>query len=127
MEFAEKIKELCTKRRISTAQLAAILEVTEESVEAWDSGRRMPSLKILPKIALALDTSVDYLISSEQAQIQKVLFGAPNSHSAYGRVTQKGVIDQLNEDYLPYGWHVTSTQLFANGTGEDQIFVVIEK
>ena len=127
MDFASNLKSICLEKRFSAEKLAAALNVTEKTVEAWSDGTLIPTLEELLCIASTLKTSVDHLIAGNGANGQKIVFGAPASLHAYGRVTQRGVVDILNQDYLPHGWRVVSTQLFVNAAGEDQMLVVIEK
>lgn len=127
MEFSAKLKNLCAEKHVSPAKLASALSITQETVNGWFDGTKMPTLEELMSIASALEASIDFLLSNEHAKLQKVLFGSPASIYAYGRVTQRGVVDLLNQDYLPHGWKVVNSQFFTSSTGEDQMFVVIEK
>ena len=127
MDFANNLRKSRQQKNVSIAEFAAALAVSEETVTHWENGIALPPSQMLPKIATLLDASIDALFAVKSEAQQKVLYGAPTSLSAYGRITQKGVIDMLNQDYLPYGWRVVNTQFFTTAAGDDQIFVVIEK
>ena len=60
-----RIKEIRNKKNISQVQLAELLGITQPSLAAIESGKRVPKLETLMRIAAALDTSVLSLLPSE--------------------------------------------------------------
>lgn len=48
--------------RLTQQQLAKRLHLTQCTISQYETGKALPSIKILPCIAVALNTSVDYLL-----------------------------------------------------------------
>lgn len=126
-QFAKRLQKIRNEKHFSVDNLAAALSVNPTTVESWENGTALPDVMQLAGLSSVLNVSADFLLKGKKEKMQKVLIGTQNSNVAYGRIVKRGVIDQLNEDYLPNGWKVIQTQLFVNAEGEDDIFVVIEK
>ena len=60
------IKRLREGRRLTQAQLAGILGVTDKAVSKWETGRGLPDVTLLEPLARALLISVPELLSGEQ-------------------------------------------------------------
>ena len=56
------IKKLRLKRKITQVDLAKQIEVKQETISAYESGKAQPSCEALVKIADYLNTSTDYLL-----------------------------------------------------------------
>lgn len=56
------IKTLRTKRNITQVDLAKKINVKQETISAYESGKAQPSADALVKIADYLNTSTDYLL-----------------------------------------------------------------
>jgi len=52
--FAQRLKALREKAKLSVEELATILGVSPHAVYYWESGRRQPKISDLPKIAEVL-------------------------------------------------------------------------
>lgn len=63
MSFAERLKELRKKKGISQAELADLIEVHFTQVSRYERGETKPNAEAMSKLAKALDTTVDYLMS----------------------------------------------------------------
>ena len=61
--IGERIKYLRYKRNLSQKQLANIAGVPETSISHFEIGDREPAIGTLQKLAKALNTSADYLLS----------------------------------------------------------------
>ncbi len=57
------IRKMCTDRGITTETLAEALNVSRQTVYAWFSSRKMPTIDHLVEIASLLDLTVDELIA----------------------------------------------------------------
>ena len=68
-----RIKEIRNKKNISQVQLAELLGITQPSLAAIESGKRVPKLETLMRIAAALDTSVLSLLPSEISEGAAIL------------------------------------------------------
>lgn len=56
-----RIKRVC--RKLTQRQLAELLSMTQATISEYETGRSSPSLQTLIKLAIALGTSTDYLLS----------------------------------------------------------------
>lgn len=50
---------------VSQAELAKRVEVSDAAVCQWETGKNSPRTKLLPKIAAALECSVDELLTPD--------------------------------------------------------------
>jgi len=61
-----KIKVLREQRKLTQQQLARMAGVAQSTIHYIETGQKSPTLKLLEKIALALDVSVVDLIENTQ-------------------------------------------------------------
>ncbi len=47
---------------LTQKQLAKLMDLTQCTISQYETGKAIPSIKILPRLAVALYTSVDYLL-----------------------------------------------------------------
>ena len=64
-----KIKEIRQKRNMSQIELSTKIEISQETISAYENGKAFPSIKTLIKIAKALNTSTDYLLGLSKFDI----------------------------------------------------------
>ena len=57
-----RFKEIRIKRKITQVDLAKQINVKQETISAYESGKALPSADALIKIADYLNTSTDYLL-----------------------------------------------------------------
>jgi transcriptional regulator with XRE-family HTH domain len=62
MTKTDKIFVLLEKRGITNKEFAETLGVSTGNVSDWKAGRTKPSLEVLIKISVYLETSIDFLI-----------------------------------------------------------------
>lgn len=60
--FKEKLKELRVERKLSQADLAKELNVSQRSISSWETGFRQPDFETLERIARFFDVTADYLL-----------------------------------------------------------------
>lgn len=58
----DRIRELREKRNVTQVRLGTELEVSQETISAYENGKAEPRLDKLIKIANFLNTSTDYLL-----------------------------------------------------------------
>lgn len=80
-----RIKKLRQKRNITQVRLGTEIEVSQETISAYESGKVEPKLENLVKMADFLNTSTDYLL------------GRIDNDSPLIDVARKQVDEQLNE------------------------------
>ena len=66
MSFSELLKQCRKKQKISQAELAARLGVTQQAVGKWESGKSSPDPSTVARIAGILGTTADYLLGLYQ-------------------------------------------------------------
>ena len=60
--FKERLKELRVERKLSQADLAKELNVSQRSISSWETGLRQPDFETLERIAKFFDVTADYLL-----------------------------------------------------------------
>ena len=66
MDFAERITAIRKSRHLSQERFGELVNLSQRTVAAWESGERMPSITALADLAAALNVSVDYLLGNEK-------------------------------------------------------------
>ena len=61
-ELPNKIKELRIEKRITQLQLSIYLNVTQETISAYEHDKHLPSLTALMKMSELFDASMDYIM-----------------------------------------------------------------
>ena len=61
-KIGPRIKEARERKGLTQEQLGEICDCGLKHISAVEKGRRSPSIKLLIKLSLALDVSVDYLL-----------------------------------------------------------------
>ena len=61
--MSEKFRELLKKKDIHGEQLGRRVGVGRSSVSSWVRGKSKPTLAVIPKIAKALDVSIEEIMS----------------------------------------------------------------
>ena len=56
------LKKIREKRGITQIRLSTEIEVSQEAISAYESGKALPSVETLIKLANFLNTSTDYLL-----------------------------------------------------------------
>lgn len=57
-----RIKELREEKHITQIRLSIELEVSQETISAYEKGKYFPSVKMLIKLSEIFNTSIDYLL-----------------------------------------------------------------
>lgn len=71
MTFADRLKKLRKKRGFSQNSLAELIGVHFTQVSRYERGETKPNAEAMTKLARALDTTVDYLMSGTSDDIIK--------------------------------------------------------
>ncbi len=106
MGFKERLKEKRLEAGLTQAQLAEKVAVTPRTIQNYELGARRPSkFAIVEKIAAALDTTPDYLLTASDmyilaAQEQGGVKAAKDIESLVGEVTGLFAGGSLSEDAL---------------------------
>ena len=62
MTIGQKIKALRLANGIKQKEFAQMLSISPQAISKWESGKNMPDISILPKIADIFGTSIDELL-----------------------------------------------------------------
>lgn len=65
MMIGTRIKELRTEKQMMQRELAAVLNVTQDSISLWENGKRIPDTQYIIALALYFGVSTDYLLGLE--------------------------------------------------------------
>ena len=65
MDFNKKLQYLLTKKNLSQTEFAEMINKKKQNVSRWLSGKFVPSVKNINKIANALNVPVEELLSEE--------------------------------------------------------------
>lgn len=65
-EYIERIKDLMNEERISQAELARSVGISQSAVCNWMNGKKEPSIDSLWRLADFFDVSVDYIIGRKE-------------------------------------------------------------
>jgi|GEM_PF-2599470 len=64
MHIGESIYKYRSEKNITQEELAGKLHVTRQAVSSWETGKSIPDIELIKRIALALDVKVNDLIGS---------------------------------------------------------------
>ena len=113
-----RIAALRTERKMTQAELAERLGVSDKAVSKWELGGCYPDVTMFPLIADIFGVSVDYLMRGGSRRIQK-LKSMRFGNDKYRRF--------LNDEYLAGGWRVADMKLAAAYEEGGMIALVLEK
>ena len=117
-KVGERIAALRTERKMTQAELAEKLGVSDKAVSKWELGGCYPDVTMFPLIADIFGVSVDYLMRGGSRRVQKLKsmwFG----NDKYRRF--------LNDEYLANGWRIADMKMAGDGEGGGFMALVIEK
>lgn len=66
MEFAERLKTLRKQVKLTQAQIAEKLNISQQAYASWERAAKKPTQENLVKIAQILDVSIDYLVGNSE-------------------------------------------------------------
>ena len=111
MKFAENLRELRRKKNLTQEQLANLvnvrcqmtqefvaeaLGVSRQAVSKWETSDTLPDTALLPKIARALDTSIDALFSYHSSDNMNV-YSAVRDYIAKPATDEKSLLSEQIE------------------------------
>ncbi|MBQ8522038.1 MAG: helix-turn-helix transcriptional regulator [Clostridia bacterium] len=65
VKFKERLRELRKQNNFTQKVLGMEANVSEDSISDWERGKSEPCLRDLISLAIALDTTIDYLVGKE--------------------------------------------------------------
>ena len=64
--FGERLKQMRTEKNIGQNQLAKELGLSNASISYWETGKQLPTIEAVYKIAVYFDVSADYLLGLKE-------------------------------------------------------------
>lgn len=68
--YENRIRELRLEKGITQIRLSIELEVTQETISAYENGKHLPSLPALIKMSDIFETSMDYIMKRTNYRVQ---------------------------------------------------------
>jgi transcriptional regulator with XRE-family HTH domain len=98
--FADRLKIARKKAGLSLRGLAERLDppVSAQAISKYEASEMTPSSAVLVGLAKALDTSVDFLMSAEVAQLESVEFRKHSGTSAQDRARVEAIVTEKLEN-----------------------------
>ena len=97
--FSQQIKLLRKERKISQSTLAKELQVTQQAVGKWETGKSTPDSDTLRRIAEYFKTSVDFLLGVDKLVDNAIARGGEFAIPIIGTVKAGYNALAYNEDY----------------------------
>ena len=73
MTVGDRIKQLRTSKNLTQSGLAKLVELTYIQIGRYERSKSNPSSDVLKKLAVALDTTTDYIMNGGTEQVQAQL------------------------------------------------------
>ena len=89
MEFAERLKKLRKQVKLTQAQIAEKLNISQQAYASWEHGSKKPTQENLVKIAQVLNVSVDYLVGNSKDKSDEL-----DNIELLFRMNSKGLTDE---------------------------------
>jgi len=77
-----RIKKLREEKKMTQIRLSTELEVTQETVSAYEIGKHQPSVKSLLKMAALFNASLDYILGLSEVRLPMKEDGLPQNEAA---------------------------------------------
>jgi len=98
-DIANRIKAKRKGLGLSQTELSNRINISQSSINQYEKGVKTPSVPILRKIALSLDTSVDYLLGSaakDEIFINQDIVSTFNKFKELSKEDKETVSDLIN-------------------------------
>ena len=92
MEFAERLKTLRKQVKLTQAQIAEKLNISQQAYGSWERGVKKPTQENLVKIAQILNVSVDYLVGNSEEKSDEL-----DNIELLFRMNSKGLTEEEKE------------------------------
>ncbi|MBD0384734.1 helix-turn-helix domain-containing protein [Paenibacillus sedimenti] len=99
IKVGHRISVLREEKELKQADLAGIMGINEEELEKWESGVKLPPTELLPKLAVMLECTIDYLLlmgDSSTLKIKEAYYGVNQTYlNCTARVNSKIVNNEV--------------------------------
>lgn len=117
-KVGDTIAALRKQRNMTQAELGERLNVTFQAVSKWERGETLPDTALLPALAEALETSIDYILLCGQERIN-YRGKATIAQMAEGLRALQTMGEKLGQDNLLYRSAVEGINMRMNTCIED--------
>ena len=94
MEFAERLKTLRKQIKLTQAQIAKKLDISQQAYASWERGVKKPTQENLVKIAQVLNVTVDYLVGNSEEKSNDL-----DNIELLFRMNSKGLTDEEKKTF----------------------------
>ena len=92
MEFSERLKTLRKQVKLTQAQIAEKLDISQQAYASWERGVKKPIQENLIKIAQILNVTVDYLVGNSEEKSDEL-----DNIELLFRMNSKGLTEEEKE------------------------------
>jgi transcriptional regulator with XRE-family HTH domain len=105
MEFKDRSKQARTKRGLSQSELASTIGVHVTNISRYERGENRPTSDVLSKLANALGTTVDFLMSGSLHELEDTQISDKELLSQFKRAEdlpqkKKKLVKEFLESFL---------------------------
>lgn len=68
VRFKERLRELRKQKELTQKVLGLEANVSQDSISDWERGKSEPCLSDLIKLAITLNTTIDYLVGKDEIE-----------------------------------------------------------
>lgn len=79
-----RIRELRLERKMTQIRLSIELEVSQETISAYEKGKYYPTFPMLVKLTQILNTSIDYMMGLSDVRYSEISADLPKQEHAFG-------------------------------------------
>lgn len=76
-----RIRELRLEQKMTQIRLSIELEVSQETISAYEKGKYYPTFPMLMKLSEVLDTSIDYMMGLSEVRYPKLSMMPDDEHA----------------------------------------------
>lgn len=120
--FAQQIKSLRKNSKLSQADLAKNLDVTQQAVGKWETGKSVPDSTTLKKISEFFKTTVDFLLGIENAVLDGFPFDVDYSSGGGAGIP---IIGTVRAGYNAVAYSEDYGREYANVRNPENYFYLI--
>ncbi len=129
MEMGREIRRLRNDRGLTQEALAAVLNVTAQTVSKWECGNSIPDVQLLPEIAVYFGVTIDQLFAMTPEQQMERIENRIYAHGMFNEAEQRQIEQQLQafaEDPAHAGKAQLTLTRFYNNQAEQYRLLAIE-
>lgn len=116
MSIGTRIREMRQANRLTLQQVADVFGISRSSVSDWESGKTRPDTAKLRQLAETLQTTVDYLLGENKAEINRRY----NEQRTAGSLKPQEAYRPRRSESLPAAGTVAVPESNSNVTGLDR-------